>query len=516
MSCFFPSQFACSGDSQQNLELIWQNLETGPYNVGYKVEHVYDYSRTFKDRYDFEGNLVTQEIARPVQISIWYPAVHENKWKHMSYGEYFMDEATEIDFTQNTVEARERSLEKAKDFALGTNAKPEAVDAVYAERTFALRDAQPFQGKFPLLLYAPSHSDSSSENAVMCEYLASHGFVIASCPGVGISTRGAKDSPPEVETQTRDLEFVIAYMRDFPNVDFDKIGAFGFSWGSIYTTLLAMRNSTIGAVASLDGSNGYGRWLEFIYGLPGYDPKKLRASYMYLSSVPPEGIEDRHDHRFYNDCIYTDAFLIQFPEVHHVYFCSYYLKTYDIMSDEWKKGDDPERIFKGYENACRYLLNFFKSALNEDKNSKRYLHNSPEENGIPEGLVFVKSRQGLKPPPTQSQFFEILDKIGEEEAMRIYKEARDRDPSVTIFYESDMDALGRRLLKDGNIEKAIVVFKLNAEAYPESARVYESLGDAHLKINEKDLAAEYFLKALKLNPNSHSIKEKLKELGIKS
>jgi dienelactone hydrolase len=484
--------------------------------VGYKVEHVYDHSRTFRSGYDYEGNRVQEEIARPIQITIWYPAVPENKGKRMSYGEYFMDEATEIDFTQNMVEARERSLKKAKDFALGTDAKPESVDAVYAERTYAYRDAHPFQGKFPLILYAPSYSDSSSENVIVCEYLASHGFVIASCPGVGISTRIIKEAVPEVEAQTRDLEFVLAHMRDFPSVDFDKIGAFGFSWGSIYTTWLAMRNSKIGAVVSLEGSTGYGRRLEFIYGLPGFNPKEMRASYMYLSSFPPEGIEDPHDHRFYNECIYSDAFLIQFPEVHHAYFCSYYLKTYDIMSDEWKKGEDPERIFKGYETACRYLKHFFNASLNSDEDSKGFLHKNPEENGIPEGLIFVKKRPGLKPPPTQSQFFEIIDKMGEEEAMRIYKEARDRDPSVMIFYESDMDSLGHRLLKDGNTQKAISVFNLNAEAYPESARVYSSLGDAHLKIGETNVAVEYFQKALKIDPNNHSIKEKLKKLGIKN
>ncbi len=504
----------CTNIDPKKQTFIWQNLEGGTYSVGYKVEHIYDYSRTFLAKYDYEGNLSQEEIVRPVQISIWYPAIPEKNKKQISYAEYFRNEATEIDFSQNTVEARERRLKKAMDFALSMDAKPETVDAVYAERTHAFSDTHPLQGNFPLLLYAPSHSSSPSENAVMCEYLASHGFIIASCPAVGISTRNVRETAQEVETQTRDLEFILAWMRNFPSVDSEKIGAFGFSWGSIYTIMLALRNSNIDAVASLDGTIGYGRRLEFISSLPGYDPRKMRASYLYLSSLPPEGIKDPHDHRFYNDCIYSDAYLIQFPEVHHVYFCSYYLKTYDIMSVEWKEGDDPERIAEGFKTSCRYLLNFFNAYLNGDEKGIRYLHNNPVENGIKEGLIFVKRRKGLKPPPTQSDFFKILEERGTEEAGRIYREARQIDPSVIIFYENEMDSLGHQFLEAGNIQNAMVVFELNAEAYPKSARVYESLGDAYMKIGKNDLAARNFLRSLELNPDSHNVKEKLEKLGI--
>jgi len=506
---------ACAGDGQKGQIFIWQDLEKGPYSVGYKIDHVYDYSRTFKEKYDYEGKLVNEEIARPVQITIWYPASQERSVKQMSYGEYFMNEATEIDFSKNTTEARERSLKKAKNFALGTGAKPEAVDAIYAEKVHAFRDARPLQGKFPLLLYAPSHSSSPSENGVVFEYLASHGFVIASCPGVGISSRGIKETKQEVEAQTRDLEFILAWMRDFPGADFNKIGAIGFSWGSIYTIILAMRNSIIGAVASLDGTIGYKRRLEFISSLPGYNPKKMRASYMYISSVPPEGTKDPHDHSFFNDCIYSDAYLIKVPEVHHAYFCSYYVKTYDIMSDEWKEGEDPERIANGYKTSCKYLLNFFNAYLNGEETSFRYLRNNPDENGIPEGLIFVERRKGLKPPPTQRQFFRIIEERGVEEAVRFYREARDIDPSVIIFYESDMDSLGHRFLKAGDTQKAMAIFKLNVEIHPESARVYASLGEAYMKIGKNDLAVESFLRSLELNPDNHSVKEKLEKLGIK-
>jgi len=98
--------FSCTGEDQKEQIFIWQNLERGAYSVGYKVEHVYDYSRTFKAKYDYEGKLINEETARPIQITIWYPAAQSRNEKQMSYGEYFRNEATEIDFSRNTIEAR--------------------------------------------------------------------------------------------------------------------------------------------------------------------------------------------------------------------------------------------------------------------------------------------------------------------------------------------------------------------------------------------------------------------------
>jgi Flp pilus assembly protein TadD len=79
-----------------------------------------------------------------------------------------------------------------------------------------------------------------------------------------------------------------------------------------------------------------------------------------------------------------------------------------------------------------------------------------------------------------------------------------------------MDSLGHQLLQAGNTQKAIAVFKLNAEAYPESARIYASLGDAYMKVGENDLAVRNFLRSLELEPDNHSVKEKLEKLGIKN
>jgi Tfp pilus assembly protein PilF len=74
------------------------------------------------------------------------------------------------------------------------------------------------------------------------------------------------------------------------------------------------------------------------------------------------------------------------------------------------------------------------------------------------------------------------------------------------------NTLGRQLLRENKIKNAIEVFKLNVEAYPASARAYESLADAYAADGNKDLAGANYRKALEINPQNTGAAEKLKKL----
>ena len=50
-----------------------------------------------------------------------------------------------------------------------------AVEDFVRDSLWALRDAKTAKGHYPVLIYAPSDSSVSWENADLCEYLASHG-----------------------------------------------------------------------------------------------------------------------------------------------------------------------------------------------------------------------------------------------------------------------------------------------------------------------------------------------------
>ena len=75
-------------------------------------------------------------------------------------------------------------------------------------------------------------------------------------------------------------------------------------------------------------------------------------------------------------------------------------------------------------------------------------------------------------------------------------------------FEAEVNRLGYSLMAEGKIEAAIQVFKLNVNAYPHSANVYDSLGEAYAHHGEKQLAIQNYRKSLEVNPeNEHAAGE---------
>src|SRR5947207_5457813 len=66
---------------------MWGRLEAGPYAVGYRLIDRYDYTRPYWNRRDLEGKQRTIERARPMRISVWYPATASNT-PYMRLGDY--------------------------------------------------------------------------------------------------------------------------------------------------------------------------------------------------------------------------------------------------------------------------------------------------------------------------------------------------------------------------------------------------------------------------------------------
>jgi len=91
-----------------------------------------------------------------------------------------------------------------------------------------------------------------------------------------------------------------------------------------------------------------------------------------------------------------------------------------------------------------------------------------------------------------------------------------RDPlNKYINGESQVNRLGYELLAGKQIDRAIEIFKLNSEQYPESANTFDSLGDAYAAHGDTALAIKNYERALLLEPTNSAAKESLDKLRAK-
>jgi CubicO group peptidase (beta-lactamase class C family) len=78
--------------------------------------------------------------------------------------------------------------------------------------------------------------------------------------------------------------------------------------------------------------------------------------------------------------------------------------------------------------------------------------------------------------------------------------------------EKDLNEVGYAFLSRGDSRDAIAAFERNVREYPQSANVYDSLGEAYVMAGQKMLAIGNYEKSLHLNPASENAKRRLKDL----
>lgn len=80
------------------------------------------------------------------------------------------------------------------------------------------------------------------------------------------------------------------------------------------------------------------------------------------------------------------------------------------------------------------------------------------------------------------------------------------------FSEAILNFLGYELLGEKKIKEAVEVFKLNVREYPESYNTYDSLGEAYMLDDQKDLALENYTKSLELNPDNTNARQMIQRI----
>jgi tetratricopeptide (TPR) repeat protein len=112
--------------------------------------------------------------------------------------------------------------------------------------------------------------------------------------------------------------------------------------------------------------------------------------------------------------------------------------------------------------------------------------------------------------------YELLQAGKADEAVAAYRRIQKEQPSNVAVSEQRLNTLGYELLRAKKLRESLAVFALNAELYPQSFNVYDSLADAYAESGEKELAMKNYRRSLELNPQNKNATERLKKLeGMK-
>ncbi|UOG73129.1 alpha/beta fold hydrolase [Hymenobacter tibetensis] len=78
--------------------------------------------------------------------------------------------------------------------------------------------------------------------------------------------------------------------------------------------------------------------------------------------------------------------------------------------------------------------------------------------------------------------------------------------------ESDLNTWGYTLMRQGETQKALEIFKLNTVMHPQSGNAFDSLAEAYLHAGNKELAKINYKKSVELDPKNNNAVEVLKTL----
>ena len=118
--------------------------------------------------------------------------------------------------------------------------------------------------------------------------------------------------------------------------------------------------------------------------------------------------------------------------------------------------------------------------------------------------------------PKEVEVLNLLDQPGgTAKISEMLTVARKKDPKATLFPEEVVNVIGYEHMQAGDNKGAVAILKLNAEAYPNSTNVFDSLSDAYLADGQKDLALANVKRALEMLKTDTTTPQRLRD-GIKA
>jgi len=318
--------FSSLGSAQEN------SLKLGSCPVGFKYEYLLDKDREWIP-FPFDSTETTRTKLRPIRLAVWYPA-EKAEGKKMAFKNYIFPDAPDSYF------GKLNEVMKVYDmWSYNGMFKKDGtvIEKLLNFETNAYFNAPEEKGKFPVVLYCSGWFSRSPDNAIMAEYLASHGYVVVTVPQLGTGTTifDFKVTEDRVKTQVLDLKFALDHVANYTNVDANKIASSGFSIGGVVALWLRQLDNRVKATVGLDPAFMMKDWQSLTENVITEKNKNTPILSLYRGHQRQVG---NVTHDFMKSLSKADKYLIEVPNTTHGEF---YDEPYliDKMEFPWSRPD---------------------------------------------------------------------------------------------------------------------------------------------------------------------------------
>ena len=453
-----------------NSQSVYQNLQIGQYEVGFKIVTIEDDSRYEALSNEYPDNNRRLE-PRKISIHIWYPAQSNSENRRITYGEYcynHLQSSTSEMIDSARIQSQLRSSKRRARNYFG-EPDEKGWEELVATPLLAYIDAEPTDGTFPLLMGSLRPLSTSIVN----EYMASHGYMVAMVEYPNFNGSFGDMALDDV----RDMQLAMTWMVNNMSVDPDKIGSYGFSGAGFSQVLMAMYEKRIKAIADLESGLFMDRLFQSLSASNYYKPAKLRVPFLHIFSRDLSE-EEIYLNQFKEKMKFSERYrlVLNQPALHHWDFAS---EGYTACLFLNNRGKEKRKIEQSFELSCRYLVEFFNAYLKQDQQAIAFLQEKPIIQGYTAELWDLLPFEAVEPAPNLDQFEQLITKKGIDEAVYLAGKTIWNDSTSNIWEGSRMNAMGYRYLADKRYEEAIGIFKLNAEMHPTAASWIDSLSEVY-------------------------------------
>ncbi|MBU8899589.1 dienelactone hydrolase family protein [Corallococcus sp. M34] len=478
---------------------LWGDLRPGPHAVGYQVLYRFDTSRAWATTRPYGKGFTADTQGRPMRISVWYPAAR-SLGHPLRFEDYFRGGSGSAPKSFANIEA----LLAERDGGVYRQSQAESYPALAATPVNASANAPVAAGRFPLVLTTGGQGAMLTTNATLAEYLASHGYVVATVLTLGPSSDEPilGLTPAEVDITVRDFEFATSVVSALPNVDPTRLAMVGHSMGGSAAVLFAMQNPNVSAVVGLDGTYGFPHppadpgILSVTQGYR-HAPRRMQAALLDLRRQQPW--IDLSAVRSYR---HSDRYLVTLTQMFHSSFINGNL--HQRFTKEFPTnpgGTTPTSSGEGFTWSCRLIEAFLDLQLKADATGLTRMNEFVAHN--PRATLAHEPALPARPPPTV-----VLDQAearGFDATITTLEQLEREIPEEPLVDESVFVAMGYELLGQGKSERAVLAFRLAEHFHPASANAADSLGDGYLAAGQKEAARQAFARALEKAPKDPAL-----------